>query len=63
MVEVIPVRLSIEQIRLLAQVTAVAAIDEAKHLRETTSIKVQEQYRHRWERLNELADIFKKISP
>lgn len=63
MVEMISVRLSVSQIRLLAQVTEIAAIEEGRHAQATNSNKAKEQYLQRSARLNELAELFKTTCP
>lgn len=62
MTRTINVPLTVEQIRLLADVTQIAANDYAENARQTNSRRAQDAYKLHSQRLSELAEIFQKIS-
>jgi len=59
----INVPLSVEQIRLLAEVTLFAATESAQYARESKSKNAQDHYNLRTQRLSQLNEVFQKISP
>jgi len=63
MAEIVNVKLSIEQVRLLRDVTIFAATDAADQARQTKSLGDQKQMLERCERLKHLAEIFEKTAP
>jgi hypothetical protein len=65
MSEVINVKLSVAQIRLLREVTNLAVVSEREQARRchAASMKAHEAHNLRAQRLKELVDIFAAISP
>ena len=63
MLEVIPVPLTVIQIRLLREVTLAASREEADRAGSAKSTKAKEKYLLRGTRLGELAEVFEKTCP